>query len=576
MPARKVRDKETGDVLTVQAPEGASHEEIIGLARRQASTRALARREPTTRSADDLDTVGRAKRWLTAEPPAGSKTTPVDRAVWGALAPPFLRSQPDLPGRVVRAAGDLELPGSVPDLYRTAATLPIAGGMVTGPLKRTVAGALAGGGAKLVQTGGDLWAAGKEAVGSGLSQFAGELLPGALRFGATQRAAKPILAKTRHDTAMHEAVSGAEQAGHAATVATAKEAHAAQVRDYEQQGAATIMDAIKAKVSALTGMPSNERGLLDTVYGKGQKLVSAKYDEVVKDMIAAGRGRTAEIRLSDANALGLRRWNTRGQKDQRGVDVTTVDASQLAERIVGVWKRDPGLYRRGVNALDALDIGDPAARAEYKAFQALVQFADKSGMLRGPKGQHQFNPEKAMAGFTKLKTVDELRRRGAGDIFEGPIAEASRRNKPAPFQAPEPPPPRQAPPTAKDRGVETAKVPEIGFFGGAMLAEVPFLLGGLAMGHQGYHGYGLPAVGGGLTARGLGGRTFATKAPLTPAASRALELLPPALAQETSSLTRGARPQPLTLTPSEVSPETQREAQEYYDRQRRGEDPSAP
>ncbi len=272
-----------GEVVTVEHESGADPAEIKAQARRQATTQSIARREPRVTTGDNLDTVGRAKRWLTAEPPKGANTA-ISRALFGERIGSF-----DLPGRVVRAAGDLELPGSVSDLARMTATLPIGGGMLTAPLKRVAAGALAGGGAKLAQTGGDLLAAGKEAVGSGLSQLAGEVLPGALRFGATQRAAKPVLAKTRHDTAMHEAVTGAEQAGHAATVATAKEAHAAQVRDWEQQGASSIMDAIKAQVSALSGMPSNERGLLDTVYGKGQKLVSAKFDEVVKEMMAAAR-----------------------------------------------------------------------------------------------------------------------------------------------------------------------------------------------------------------------------------------------------------------------------------------------
>jgi len=622
MPPRKVRDKETGDILTIEAPEGASNEEIIGLARRQASTKALGRREPTTRS-EGLDAVGRAKRWLVRP----EQEVPAE--------------QQRLPGQIVRAAGDLFIPESLPDLYRTAATLPIGGGMVTGPLKRVAAGALAGGGAKLAQTGGDLWAAGKEAVGSGLSQFAGELLPGALRFGATQQAARRPIAKAAHDRAMHETLTEADKKSHGEAIAateaadkargteararyeetkrdtlrahkdaeaaqkrqhateveSAKTAHAAAVRDYEQRGAKTIADAYKDQVPAWRGFPSDESGLVAMVYSpKGQALVRERFDEALRDVISLGAGKKIAVLADDAAALRLRPVGR--------IDVGAgmppqvwVDAGQAAGNVTGRWKRNTGLYRRVVDALDAADIGDPAARAEYKAAQALTQFADKTQMLKGER----FNADAALSGFTKLKTVDELRRRGSGGAQAGPIYEAARTGRPAPLQLPpEPaplelprvgayrpptpsplppqPPQRQAPPTAKDLGVETASVPEIGFFGGAMLAEVPFLLGGLAMGHQGYHGYGLPAVAGGLTARGLGGRTFATKAPLTPAAKLATELLPPALAQETSHLTRGARPQPLTLRPSEVSPETQRLAEAEYARTRgsRPEDPSAP
>ena len=122
----------------------------------------------------ERDVVGRAKEWLTREPPLGSRT---------------MFGETDMPGRVVRAAGDLFLPGSVPEAARFAATLPIGGGMVTGPLMRTGAGALAGGIASMAQGKGF----GEAATTEGLSQLAGEVLPGALRFGLTQKAGQRAL-----------------------------------------------------------------------------------------------------------------------------------------------------------------------------------------------------------------------------------------------------------------------------------------------------------------------------------------------------------------------------------------------
>ena len=87
-------------------------------------------------------------------------------------------------------------------------------------------------------------------------------------------------------------------------------------------------------------------------------------------------------------------------------------------------------------------------------------------------------------------------------------------------------------------------MPEMSFASGALVSEIPLLMYGLTTGQYARMGYGQPAVlAGGLAARALSGREFATSAPLTPAARLATDLLPPALAQETSHLTRGTRPQ---------------------------------
>lgn len=647
MPTSRVRLGDTGEVVTVEHQTGASPDEIKRLARQP-------RPRPTTHVArpTEPDVVARAHRALTAEPPMGARTG-LSRTLFGEKVGSF-----DYPGRVVRSAGDLFLPTTVPESAAMAATLPVGGNVLTAPLKRIAAGGLAGGGTALAQ--GKDWASSLVEGGRlGLSQFAGELLPGALRFGLTQKAGQRALAghesRVAHDRAMHEAVTGVEAERYKADVATRRSAEAARVREaraqfqeqrrdltakqeeataaqssavaarrsaeaarvrearaqyqeqvrdvtsrheqavtaqartheaataaaqatheahtraYAEQGAQTIAESFKAQVSAWRDFPSNEQGLLGMVYGEGQAKLSAVYDAVMKDIAQLGKGRAVEIPLKDAQALRIRFWDTRGPVQRGMPDITRVDASQLAEAATGYWKKNPGVYRRAVGALDALDIGDPAARAEYKAGQALIQFTDKTKMLKG----ETFNPEAARAGFTELKKVDELRRRGQGDIFQGPIAEAVRRpapelrlpTEPAPLTPPtqpvfrrptplpeippgpaspkipvfrrptplpevEPPPKRVLIEKPTPEGLEFKTVPNIKWWQAAAIAEIPAIVAGLATGHHGYGGYGLPLAAGAVAA-GASGRRVITKAPLSPLGQFASDLrLEQPLAQE--------------------------------------------
>ncbi len=469
----------------------------------------------------------------------------------------------------------------------------------------------------------------------GLSQLAGEVLPGALRFGLTQRAGQKALAgrgaeigqreisnaaatkaredKIAHDTAMDKTLGTMEkenytrdvgarrkaeaadirsaraahqdtaaktrrdyaaaeekrQAQHKAAVETAKTRYAADTRAYEQDGARTVAEGFKQHVPAFRDFPSNESGLLNMVYGEGQARMSARFDAALKDVVSLGKGRKVEIPAGDAEALGLKVTGLR-QMDKTRPPVADVDGGQLAERLTGYWKKDHGVYRRGVGALDKANLGDPASRAEYKAGQALIQFADRTQMLKGEK----FNPESARAGFTSLKKIDELRKRGQGDIFQGPISDAVRRPAPQlklpgePPPLPEPvipafrrpaarpeiePPAKRAivePPEAAQlpalsptpEGVTTKTLPKMGWFQGAALAEIPFLIGSLVSGHGAHSGYGLPAAVGGLASHGLSGRTFVTKAPLSPATEMSLRLTPALGAQEARRMMGDAGP----------------------------------
>lgn len=563
--------KVDGEMIVVEFPAGATNAEITSLARQQKAIRGTKPTPPAPPSLGatqmEPDVMGRAKAWLTRE---GGGTGPT----------PF--GETDWPGRIVRGAGRLLLPGTVPEAARFAATLPIGGGLVTGPLMRTGVGALAGGVAKAAQggdTGESFWEGGTE----GLSQLAGEVIPGGLRFGLGQVAGKKLLgnraAKIAHDTAMEEAVAQLEKEGytrdvalrrikeaagvrearaqyqegraaakktfddavtaqktqHEAAVASATEKHSADLRAYEQQGASKIAEAFKQQVPAFKDFPSTEAGLLDMVYGKGQLRMSERFDAALKDIIELGRGTEVEIPLQDARKLGMLRLKV--IERERGNPMAMVDAGQLAEKATGFWKTDHGVYRRAFSALDRADIGDPALRGEYRAGQALIQFADKTQMLKGEK----FNPEAARSGFTKLKTIDELRRRGQGDIFSGPMSDAVR--APAPelslpaeptplrqpigqsFRRPAPPaqipePPRrviQDPPMPE--GLRVKNLPKLSFWEGAALGEIPYLLGSMAMGHgHAYGGFGIPGAMGGLAAKALGGAPVVLDAPLSGAA----------------------------------------------------------
>src|SRR6267142_6719205 len=133
----KTRVVELG--VVVEHPEGATKEQIIALAKKQ---KAAVKPTPAAAPPAPPDVVGRAHKALTAEPPMGARTE-LSRKLFGEKIGSF-----DTPGRVVRAAGDLFLPSSVPEAVALGATLPIGGGnVVTQPLKRMGAAALAGGGA---------------------------------------------------------------------------------------------------------------------------------------------------------------------------------------------------------------------------------------------------------------------------------------------------------------------------------------------------------------------------------------------------------------------------------------------
>jgi hypothetical protein len=97
----------------------------------------------------------------------------------------------------------------------------------------------------------------------------------------------------------------------------------------------------------------------------------------------------------------------------------------VAEAVTGKGGKDPRLYRTVVNALDKEGLGDPVARAEYKAGQGFIRFLDKTKAITLDEvGNPVLDTQKILAGLTPNRVVDELRKRDLGDVFNGPFTAA--------------------------------------------------------------------------------------------------------------------------------------------------------
>lgn len=238
-------------------------------------------------------------------------------------------------------------------------------GAVTGPLMRTAAAGL-GGAAGAAVSGGDMT---KEGLLSAGGQAGGEIVGG--------------LARAALNTPLYRKFAGDK--------------------------AAELMASLKTKIPAWSGMPDNEKGLVQAMSLDGQRALSEAFDKSLQDVVAAGKGKPLAITASAAKKLGLETTGFIDKlPDQPGQQFVTVDAGAAAQAVTGKWSRDPGIYREVTAALDKADIGDPAARAAYKFGQGFRGFMDKTKALEG----ETFHPDRAMAGLMKLKQQGELGRRG--------------------------------------------------------------------------------------------------------------------------------------------------------------------
>ena len=322
--------------------------------------------------------------------------------------------------------------------------------------------------------------------------IAGEGVAQIPRFWQMAKVARSQAAdKAAFDKAMTETLNKADRVQYDKMVSEAEAATA--------KAADSIVADFKAKVPAWSGLKGGVEGLQDMVVGQGQELLSKKFDTVMKQVIDSGAGTKIVLPRADVEALGMK---TKEFVDGPAGPLTlaVVDAGQAAASAVGKWSKEPGAYRRIVSALDKAGIGDAAARQEYKAGQALINFVDKSGALKGGT----FNPEAAINGMNRVKTVDELRRRGMGDVFRGPM-QAARGVPKAPLK---PPVPREVPPEAITEGIKRVKNP---------LGGHPWLggLAGEAIGHMAGAPTGLPFAMGALASQTMP-KEIVTQARLTP------------------------------------------------------------
>lgn len=266
----------------------------------------------------------------------------------------------------------------------TAATvIPGGGGAVSGPLARTLAGGGAAGGAAALQ-GKGLGESAQEGAAFGAGQLGGEVVGGMARAGANK-----LL-----------------------------------YSQFAKDSAGKLADLVKKNVPAWGAYASDAKGLHEMIYGKeGQARLSAEFDKALKAGVKAAReqGIRVPITTEDAEKLGLVSGGLEGLEALRGdpaknirMLLPSMPAGDVAEKIVGWWKKDPAMYRRVVNALDEAGVGDPAARRAYKWGSGFAQFMDKTKALRG----EEYYPERAVAGLSNLKTVNELRRRGMGEVMD--------------------------------------------------------------------------------------------------------------------------------------------------------------
>ena len=398
-----------------------------------------------------------------------------------------------------------------PGLLGTAAAglLPISRPLL-GPLARIGAGGATAGAARLAESG-SLEAAGTEAATFGLGQAAGEAVFLPAHILVRQRTAAKVLdqAERAYSGAIKawEQQKATEKLGVATANQAAKAAYATRVTEAKQAfetaqnahaetAAAQIAAAWKKLVPAWRSQPENTKGLLDMVYGKGQQQLSADFDKALQAVIQAGAGKPVRLSLEDASALKLSADIV--ASGSGGPPSVRVDGGALSKAAIGVWQKDPALYRRVFESLDEAGLGNEAARGAYRAGQALITFLDKMKALDG----EVLHPDRVLAGLTQLKSLNLIRKRGMGDIFTGPLQAATRPGLPtAPPEIPKPilkglpvPPPK---PTMAETGLKPVPISASARFHiGAALAQLPAAL-------IGQHGYGAPYLAGGLAGLAL-------------------------------------------------------------------------
>lgn len=185
---------------------------------------------------------------------------------------------------------------------------------------------------------------------------------------------------------------------------------------------------LKETVPAYSTFEPTVKGLKEMLYGSGEKALHAAYDKSLTDLMTKGKGQIVQVPEDIATRMGLSNqgagvaglpanvqalFNRGAQKAGMQAPGTPgslgVDAAELAQKMTGLWQKDPQAYRAAANALDTAGIGDPAARTAYKTAMGVKDFLGKlpaegfdvlkaQGDLLGPRS-------KALSG----RGLDEIR-----------------------------------------------------------------------------------------------------------------------------------------------------------------------
>lgn len=356
-----------------------------------------------------------------------------------------------------------------------------------------------------------------------LARFVGKQFGAKEATAAYEGAQAARAAKSAHDEVMTSVLNTLEKAGFEKAVT-----------GHSEKAASKIAAALESQVPALAGMEKSGKGLYDAIYGSGKQKVSQAFDQAFKDVAEKGKGQVVQLPSEIAEKLNLtnagagvaglpanvqalfnRGAQKAGMKPAGTPGMIGVDAAELAQKALGLWKKDPQSYRAAVNALDDAGIGDPAARAAYKAYSGYADFIDKA---KGLDANGTLNPSNILKALADLKKVNVLRNRGLGSGTEGVIQESVRGGPlaPTPRQVPVQPPEPVAPDITSIKN-PLAGHPYIGGAVGGVLGHAAGLSGGVG------HGLG---IGAGALASALLPKEIVTKGPLSAGARKAATNLP--------------------------------------------------
>lgn len=361
-----------------------------------------------------------------------------------------------------------------------------------------------------------------------------------------QKARDSFAEQLRQERGSYKTSKQQVELSHQAAVKAQDEAHQAELSAFGEKAVADLMDRYKSKVPALESFPSDTRGYLDAVYGKGPDLVSKEFDAAMKAAKADAQRKTLTIPQDVAEAMGIKAAKVEsgiqtsnmgaGARSPAGADFlrmltggegnVKVNAADAIDAMVGKSTKNRKAYHALADALSEAGLGTEEARAMYKSFRALADYTNK---VKGLSGE-QVNPENFIKGFTDRSTVDILRNRGEGNIFEGPF-QAMRGAPQAPPPIPKPvippfiPPMRpqmpQAPSPVYAPQAQAPQFPADQFtVRQNPLAGHPWYGAGFGAGLGGMLGLGYSHLGVGGLAGMLASQSmpkqFVTRAPLTP------------------------------------------------------------